>query len=41
MSAVAQRALARSQREGKMVVYELTDRGQALLEAVVALGIAA
>ena len=28
--------LARSEREGKMVMYELTDRGRALLDAVVA-----
>jgi DNA-binding transcriptional ArsR family regulator len=28
--------LARSQRDGKMVMYELTDRGRALLHAVVA-----
>jgi DNA-binding transcriptional ArsR family regulator len=27
--------LARSQRDGKMVMYELTDRGRALLHAVV------
>ena len=33
--------LARSQREGKMVMYELTDRGLALLAAVAARGIAA
>lgn len=26
--------LARSQRDGKMVMYELTDRGRALLDAV-------
>jgi ArsR family transcriptional regulator, lead/cadmium/zinc/bismuth-responsive transcriptional repressor len=26
--------LARSERDGKMVMYELTDRGRALLEAV-------
>jgi DNA-binding transcriptional ArsR family regulator len=29
-------ALARSQRDGKMVMYELTDRGTALLGAVAA-----
>ena len=34
-------SLARSRREGKMVMYELTDRGRALLEAVAAQGIAA
>ena len=28
--------LARSEREGKMVMYELTDRGRLLLAAVVA-----
>jgi DNA-binding transcriptional ArsR family regulator len=28
--------LARSERDGKMVMYELTDRGRALLGAVVA-----
>ena len=33
-------ALARSQRDGKMVMYELTDRGRALLAAVAAQGIA-
>jgi ArsR family transcriptional regulator, lead/cadmium/zinc/bismuth-responsive transcriptional repressor len=33
--------LARSQRDGKMVIYELTERGRALLEAVAAQGIAA
>ena len=30
--------LARSEREGKMVMYELTDRGRALLTAVTAAG---
>jgi ArsR family transcriptional regulator, lead/cadmium/zinc/bismuth-responsive transcriptional repressor len=30
--------LARSRRAGKMVLYELTDRGRALLEAVAPLG---
>jgi ArsR family transcriptional regulator, lead/cadmium/zinc/bismuth-responsive transcriptional repressor len=30
--------LARSEREGKMVMYELTDRGRALLTAVTAVG---
>jgi ArsR family transcriptional regulator, lead/cadmium/zinc/bismuth-responsive transcriptional repressor len=33
--------LARSEREGKMVIYELTKRGRALLAAVAAQGIAA
>jgi ArsR family transcriptional regulator, lead/cadmium/zinc/bismuth-responsive transcriptional repressor len=33
--------LARSQRDGKMVVYELTERGRALLAAVAAQGVAA
>jgi DNA-binding transcriptional ArsR family regulator len=33
--------LARSQRDGKMVMYELTDRGLALLAAVAARGIVA
>lgn len=33
--------LARSQRDGKMVMYELTDRGQALLAAVAAQRVAA
>jgi len=33
--------LARSERDGKMVIYELTERGRALLAAVVAQGIAA
>jgi len=33
--------LARSERDGKMVMYELTDRGRALLVAVAARGIAA
>jgi DNA-binding transcriptional ArsR family regulator len=28
--------LARSEREGKMVMYELTDRGRALIEALTA-----
>jgi hypothetical protein len=32
--------LARSERDGKMVIYELTDRGHALLAAVAAQGIA-
>jgi DNA-binding transcriptional ArsR family regulator len=32
--------LARSEREGKMVMYELTERGNALLAAVAAQGIA-
>jgi DNA-binding transcriptional ArsR family regulator len=32
--------LARSQRDGKMVMYELTERGCALLAAVAAQGIA-
>jgi len=31
--------LARSERDGKMVVYELTERGRALLAAVAAQGI--
>ncbi|HWM62844.1 MAG TPA: metalloregulator ArsR/SmtB family transcription factor [Solirubrobacterales bacterium] len=34
-------ALARSERDGKMVMYELTERGSALLAAVAAQGIAA
>ena len=33
--------LARSERDGKMVMYELTDRGRALLAAVAAPGITA
>lgn len=33
--------LARSQRDGKMVVYELTGRGRALLAAVATQGVAA
>ena len=33
--------LARSERDGKMVIYELTERGRALLSAVAAQGIAA
>jgi DNA-binding transcriptional ArsR family regulator len=33
--------LARSQRDGKMVMYELTDRGQALLRAVAATAVPA
>jgi len=33
--------LARSERDGKMVMYELTERGRALLAAVTAQGIAA
>lgn len=33
--------LARSEREGKMVMYELTERGSALLAAVAAQGIEA
>lgn len=33
--------MARSRREGKMVVYELTERGHALLAAVAAAGVAA
>jgi ArsR family transcriptional regulator, lead/cadmium/zinc/bismuth-responsive transcriptional repressor len=33
--------LARSERDGKMVMYELTERGRALLAAVAAQGIAA
>ncbi|HVY78007.1 MAG TPA: metalloregulator ArsR/SmtB family transcription factor [Solirubrobacterales bacterium] len=33
--------LARSQRDGKMVMYELTERGRALLAAVAAQGTAA
>lgn len=33
--------LARSERDGKMVVYELTERGRALLAAVVPEGTAA
>lgn len=28
--------LVRSRREGKMVIYALTDRGQALLEVILA-----
>ena len=32
--------LARSERDGKMVMYELTERGRALLAAVVAQGAA-
>lgn len=32
--------LARSQREGKMVMYELTDAGRALLDAVAGLEVA-
>jgi DNA-binding transcriptional ArsR family regulator len=32
--------LARSERDGKMVMYELTERGHALLAAVAAQGIA-
>ncbi|MEX0972050.1 MAG: metalloregulator ArsR/SmtB family transcription factor [Solirubrobacterales bacterium] len=32
--------LARSERDGKMVMYELTERGRALLTAVAAQGIA-
>lgn len=32
--------LARSERDGKMVIYELTGRGRALLAAVAAQGIA-
>ena len=32
--------LARSQRDGKMVMYELTERGRSLLKAVGAQGIA-
>ena len=31
--------LARSQRDGKMVIYELTERGRALLAAVAAQGL--
>jgi len=31
--------LARSQRDGKMVMYELTERGRALLAAVAAQGV--
>ena len=34
-------ALARSERDGKMVMYELTDRGRALVAAIVAQGAAA
>ena len=34
-------ALARSQRDGKMVMYELTERGRALLAAVAAQGVTA
>lgn len=33
--------LARSQRDGKMVIYELTERGRALLAAVASQGAAA
>lgn len=33
--------LARSERDGKMIMYELTERGRALLAAVAAQGIAA
>jgi DNA-binding transcriptional ArsR family regulator len=33
--------IARSQRDGKMVMYELTKRGRVLLAAVVAQGVAA
>ncbi len=33
--------LARSERDGKMVMYELTERGRALLAAVTAQGITA
>jgi ArsR family transcriptional regulator, lead/cadmium/zinc/bismuth-responsive transcriptional repressor len=33
--------LARSERDGKMVMYELTERGRTLLAAVAAQGIAA
>ena len=33
--------LARSERDGKMVIYELTERGRALLVAVAAQGIVA
>jgi DNA-binding transcriptional ArsR family regulator len=33
--------LARSRRDGKMVIYELTERGRALLTAVAAQGVAA
>jgi DNA-binding transcriptional ArsR family regulator len=33
--------LARSERDGKMVMYELTERGRALLAAVAGQGIAA
>jgi ArsR family transcriptional regulator, lead/cadmium/zinc/bismuth-responsive transcriptional repressor len=33
--------LARSERDGKMVMYELTERGRALLAAVTAQGVAA
>jgi DNA-binding transcriptional ArsR family regulator len=33
--------LARSERDGKMVMYELTDRGRVLLEAVAAQRVAA
>jgi ArsR family transcriptional regulator, lead/cadmium/zinc/bismuth-responsive transcriptional repressor len=33
--------LAGSQRDGKMVIYELTERGRALLAAVAAQGLAA
>lgn len=33
--------LARSQRDGRMVIYELTERGRALLAAVAAQGVMA
>jgi DNA-binding transcriptional ArsR family regulator len=33
--------LARSRRDGKMVIYELTERGRALLVAVAAQGVPA
>lgn len=33
--------LARSERDGKMVIYELTERGRALLAAVAAQGVTA
>lgn len=33
--------IARSERDGKMVMYELTERGRALLAAVAAQGISA
>jgi DNA-binding transcriptional ArsR family regulator len=32
-------ALARSERDGKMVMYELTERGEAILAAVVPTGV--